>query len=60
MFDKITSSLRKIPALSQFTDTEIKTLLDNVDSSFVYYEENQIIIRDGAIRQNLYIVELIY
>ncbi len=64
MFDKITSSLRKIPALSlrkipalsQFTDTEIKTLLDNVDSSFVDYEENQIIIREGAISKNIYIV----
>ncbi len=56
MFDKITSSLRKIPALSQFTDTEIKTLLDNVDSSFVDYAENQIIIREGAISKSIYIV----
>lgn len=56
MFDKITSSLRKIPALSQFTDTEIKTLLDNVDSSFVEYEEDQIIIREGAVSKSIYIV----
>jgi len=56
MFDKITSSLRKIPAFSQFTDTEIKTLLDNVDSSFVEYEEDQIIIREGAVSKSIYIV----
>lgn len=56
MFDIITSNLRKIPALSQFTDIQIKTLLDNIDCNFVDYEVNQTIIHEGAINNNIYIV----
>ena len=56
MIDAITSNLRKIPALSQFTDTEIEALLDNIDCNFVDCEVNQIIIHEGAINNNIYIV----
>ena len=56
MFDIITSKLRKIPALSQFTDIQIKTLLDNIDCKFVDYEANQTIISEGDINNNIHIV----
>ena len=56
MNDLVISNLRKIPALSQFTDVQIETLLKIVDSDVVDYEVNQTIIREGDFNNNIYIV----
>lgn len=56
MYDLITSNLRKIPALSHFTDIQRKTLLDNIDCEFVDTEANQTLINEGDINNNIYIV----
>lgn len=53
---RLTPMLRKIPALEHLTDKEIRSLLNDVDSKIVNYEENQTIIRESEFNNNIYIL----
>lgn len=56
MFNRLIPMLRKIPALEHFTDKEIRSILDNVDSNIVNYESKQTIVRESEIDNNIYII----